>query len=146
MFDTCNHHSTFVETLWTNFTPFLHQFNFSFPIVAIVLSTLAKMILWFWKCSIINIWTPGSPSTSSHEYQLFWPSTDIIQESHYNQAQVGIEKCPGYFDQYIYPASYSVSAPGWLIHVYSCLTSHIIPPILMQHFLVIPRVKVNWWW
>ena len=35
---------------------------------------------------------------------------------------------------------------GWPIHALGSLEGHIVPAILVQQFLVVPRLKANQWW
>jgi len=71
--DACGHHPASPQTNPAIFTLFHHLSDFSPQMAAPGLSTSALTWLRFWRVSITNHRTPGSPSTSSFPYWLFGP-------------------------------------------------------------------------
>jgi len=126
-------------------TPSQHGSDFCPEMVSPAVSSSASTLSRFWRCSITNLPTPCNPSASSSPYRLLGPFT---LTSLMNISMINIMwafRILRNTDKYWYWIVSFLYWSGRPIHVLRSLEGHIVPAILMQHFLIIPRMNVNQW-
>jgi len=142
-FEACGHLPACPQTNKTICTPSQQQSMSSPEMVTRARSTTASTWLRFWRCSLTNLQTSGSPSTSSSWDQHFGPFTptsladisDIdgrwvfrIFGDNLTDAVIKlVAPCTRVVDRYM----------PWIVWI------AILSWLSFQHFLVLPTVKVN---